>query len=121
PPRQQVRSLEDEAEIVLRPEHLAAADLDPAAARPGHAGYDPQQRGLAATARTEQRDQLALLEGIGNVLQRDDVRRPAPGTRKALADAIENSERRRVGHGLIGGCGSALTSYTSFAATLPPA
>jgi hypothetical protein len=72
-PRQQGRSLKDEGKIRARPVDLAAVDLDAARARAGEAGDDPQQCGLAAAARSEQRHQLAPLQGVGHVRQRDDL------------------------------------------------
>ena len=69
------------------PSDLAAADFDAAAARARHAGDDAQQRGLAAAARAEQRDELALLEANRRRLQRDDLGRAARGAGEALADA----------------------------------
>jgi len=68
--------------------HIAPAELDPAAVRALETGDQPQQRRLARARRAEQGEELALVDGQVDSVDRDDV--PV-----ILANAVE-SERRRL-------------------------
>ena len=68
--------LEDEADVALLGRQvggLGALDRDGAGVGGVQAGDDAQQRGLAATARPEQRGELPGGQGDGDVVERDEV------------------------------------------------
>src|SRR5207247_4165188 len=71
-PGHEVGRLEHEAEIRVRPVDLHAADAHRARRLRDQAGDDAKQRGLAAAARAEERDELALLEGERGVVDRHE-------------------------------------------------
>jgi hypothetical protein len=52
---------------------VASAELDPATIRPLEAGDQPEQRGLPRAGRTEQGEELALLDGQVDPVDRDDL------------------------------------------------
>src|SRR4051812_25230233 len=84
-PRHQVRRLEHEAEVGMRSVDLLAADAHRSAALGNQPRNDAKERGLAAPARTEQRDQLALLEFQRRVVDGHD-RLAAAAEAAALED-----------------------------------
>ena len=68
--------LEDEADVARargRIGHIALADHDLAGVGRLEAGDDPQERRLAAAARTEQRRQRAVVDRDADVVERDEV------------------------------------------------
>ena len=77
PPVHQHRRLEDHAVVALEagPCGRLAVHQHLAGARLGQVTDQPQQRGLAAAGRTDQRDELARLEGQVDPLQRRHRRR----------------------------------------------
>jgi hypothetical protein len=76
----------------------AIADNDLAAALLDEAGDDPEQGGLAATGRTEQRDQLAPLDLQSHVVDRepravtvsDAVKRKRLGSHRNVIGTLEH-------------------------------
>ncbi|OPZ52338.1 MAG: hypothetical protein BWY91_02355 [bacterium ADurb.BinA028] len=68
--------LEDHGHVAVPRRHLrdvALADVDPTARRDLEPGDRAQQRGLAATGRTEQREELTIVDGQVEPVQRRDV------------------------------------------------
>ena len=71
PPQEDGR-LEHHAHGGNRSRHHAAVHLDGAVGRPTQPGHDAQERGLAATRRAHQRQQLAAADAEADVAQRLD-------------------------------------------------
>ena len=69
-PRQQAEVLEHHAGVLARARHRRSFDGDMALVRRDEAGGEPQQRGLAAAARAEQRDELTLAHRRGDAVER---------------------------------------------------
>ena len=69
PPGQQVRVLEDHADLRARPLDRRAIEDDLAAGQLVQAGHPPEQRALAAAGRPDDADELALLDIEVDVLQ----------------------------------------------------
>src|SRR5262249_33171028 len=95
-PRHQARRLEHEAVVAAGPRDLAPADPHRACALADQPADDAQQRGLAAAARAEQGDELALVEPEARVVERNHrlgSARPRLATGKDLADVFDHTER----------------------------
>ena len=82
-PRHQARRLEHEAVVAHRLGDLAAGDCDRAGGLRDQPADDAQQRGFAATAWPQKRDELAFLELERGVVQGDD------GLKRGPADLVE--------------------------------
>jgi hypothetical protein len=67
--------------------HIAPAELDPAAVRALETGDQPQQGRLPRARWTEQGEELALVDGQVDSVDRDDM--PV-----ILANAVESQRRR---------------------------
>ena len=73
-PRQQRRTLEDDADLVARFGHLQVVDADGAAGRENQTRDQPQQGRLAATGRTEHREKFVAPDVERHVFERGDRR-----------------------------------------------
>ena len=74
--REERVALEDGVHLPLvrrRRRHVGAVEQDLAAVRPLEAGDQPQRRRLAATGRSEQREELAAVDVQVDAVDRDDV------------------------------------------------
>ncbi len=94
-PRQQGRSLEDDADLVTRAVHRTAVDADLAVGWPYQPGEDAQQRGLAAARGAEHRDELVAADVETGVVQRHHL--AAIGGGEDLADPVEADVGARCG------------------------
>src|SRR5919197_2854926 len=104
-PRQQAEILEHHARILARTGNGGAGDGDAALVRRDQPGGEPQQGRLAASARSQERDQLALTHGRIDAIERHHQVRSIRKTRarahrKEFADAVvdDHPGRRRVRH-----------------------
>ncbi len=105
-PWQQVRLLEHEAAVAAGAVHHMAVEPDGAAVEPDQALDDAQQRGLAAAAFADQRDDLVLVDREGDMAQHRQQRillaRPAAHAERLrhVFDRELDAVRRRaaVGH-----------------------
>src|SRR3546814_16235525 len=68
------------------------------------AGQHAQQRGLAAARGAEQREELALEDVEGDVVDGDEVA-------ETLGDADDRSEERRIGKECVSTCSSRWSQY----------
>jgi hypothetical protein len=107
-PRQQAEVLEHHAGVLARAGDRRAGNGDAALVGGDQSGREPQQRGLPAAARPQQRDQLALAHRRVDAIERHHQLRAGalPGHRshrKELADVpIDHhaiGRRRRLRHG----------------------
>ena len=69
-PRQQAVGLKHETAVAARAAHRAPVEQHVARACRLEPGHDAQERGLAAAGRADHRDELALLDGEIDLLQR---------------------------------------------------
>jgi hypothetical protein len=106
-PRQQAEILEHHAGILARTRHQRPGDGDAALVRGDEPGGEPQQGRLAAAARAQQRDQLALAHARIDAVERHHQFRTVllagpHAHREEFADAVVNDHavggRRRVRH-----------------------
>ena len=97
-PREQRRRLEHVAVLPAEPRLLGADAVDPdrARARPLQIGDDPQQRGLAAAGRADQRDEVAVEDGKVDLGQRVD--RAVSGGEGERNPVHRNHGRCRLGN-----------------------
>ena len=87
-PREEVRLLEDHPDLArARPGHRRAVEQHPPAGQGVKAGHRPQERRLAAAARTEDADELTVAHADRDVLERvhharSSSRRPSSHPRR---------------------------------------
>src|SRR5262249_24698230 len=123
PPGQEVRVLEDHPDLGgPRFDHRLAVEEDLPACQSMESGHRPQERCLAAAARTEDADELALLDVGRDGLERVD----GAGLRLVDLRRVDRSQLRggRRAHGLGGHRQNQPSSsgfaYCMYSITAPP-
>ena len=102
-PRQHGRVLERHADAHRLGADLAAGDIDVAGARVDQPGHELEDGRLAAAGRTDQRDEIALLEAQVGQAERVDLLLAAPvGQRHVLQARRKYPECARLGVGWRG-------------------
>jgi hypothetical protein len=92
-PGEQIEMLKDHGARLVRPGDIAAVEAHRPAGRHVEPVHDAQQRGLAAAARSDERDELARLGGKADRVQHLQ-RRAAGAIREGLAHVVDRKGGR---------------------------